>query len=182
VFVLYGDHGSPAAPEHRPPAERQLRLPRYHVPLVFHAPGRLAPRVIDDVASQLDVLPTVVGLAGATGVNSTLGRDLFDPAFAGRRHAFTVERIEKNPLLGIVSRDFYLQVAADGRQRELHRLDSPSPRDDVSAAEPEALAELEELAFGLYQAARWMRYHNAPEQIAALRSGHAPAVAAGPAK
>jgi phosphoglycerol transferase MdoB-like AlkP superfamily enzyme len=182
LFVLYGDHGSPAAPEHRPPAERQLRLPRYHVPLVFHAPGHLAPRVIDEVASQLDVLPTAVALAGARGINSTLGRDLFDPAFAGRRHAFTVERIEKNPLLGIVSKDFYLQVAADGSQRELHRLDSPSPRADVSADEPEELAELEALAFGLYEAARWMRYHNAPEQVAAQRAAPSPDVAGGPAE
>jgi phosphoglycerol transferase MdoB-like AlkP superfamily enzyme len=182
VFVLYGDHGSPASPEHRPAAERQLRLPRYHVPLVFHAPGRLAPRVVDDVASQLDVLPTVVGLAGATGINSTLGRDLFDPALAGRRYAFTVERIEKNPLLGIVSKDFYLQVAADGSRRELHRLDSPSPRDDVSGTEPEAAAELEAIAQGLYQAARWMRYHNAPEQVSALRAPAPPDVAAGSAE
>ena len=180
VFVLYGDHGSPAAAEHRPLAERQLRLPRYHVPLVLYAPRHLEPRVIDEVASQLDVLPTVVNLAGASGLNSTLGRDLFDPAFAGRRHAFTIERIEKNPLLGIVSKDFYLQVSADGSQRELHRLDSDAPRADVSAEEPEATAELEQIAFGLYQAARYMRYHNAPEQVAAQRGQPTAAVAAGP--
>jgi phosphoglycerol transferase MdoB-like AlkP superfamily enzyme len=180
VFVLYGDHGSPASAEHRPLAERQLRLPRYHVPLVLYAPKHLEPRVLDEVASQLDVLPTVVNVAGASGVNSTLGRDLLDPAFAGRRHAFTIERIEKNPLLGLVSKDYYLQVSADGSQRELHRLDSAAPREDVSAAEPETMAELEKIAFGLYQAARYMRYHNAPEQVAAQRERAAPAVAAGP--
>jgi phosphoglycerol transferase MdoB-like AlkP superfamily enzyme len=180
VFVLYGDHGSPSSPEHRPLADRQLRLPRYHVPLVFYAPKHLPPRVIDDVASQLDVLPTVVNVAGASGVNSTLGRDLFDPAFAGRRYAFTIERIEKNPLLGLVTKDFYLQVSADGSQRELHRLDSESPRENVRDAEPEAMAQLEEVAFGLYQAARWMRYHNSPEQVAAQRAHAAPAVASGP--
>jgi phosphoglycerol transferase MdoB-like AlkP superfamily enzyme len=150
------------------------------VPLVLYAPRHLEPRVIDEVASQLDVLPTVVNLAGASGLNSTLGRDLFDPAFAGRRHAFTIERIEKNPLLGIVSKDFYLQVSADGSQRELHRLDSDAPRADVSAEEPEATAELEQIAFGLYQAARYMRYHNAPEQVAAQRGQPTAAVAAGP--
>jgi phosphoglycerol transferase MdoB-like AlkP superfamily enzyme len=180
VFVLYGDHGSPSSPEHRPLADRQLRLPRYHVPLVLYAPKHLPPRVIDEVASQLDVLPTVVNVAGASGVNSTLGRDLFDPAFAGRRYAFTIERIEKNPLLGLVTKDFYLQVSADGSQRELHRLDSQSPRENVRDAEPEAMAQLEEIAFGLYQAARWMRYHNSPEQVAAQRAHAAPAVAAGP--
>ena len=180
VFVMYGDHGSPASPEHRPLADRQLRLPRYHVPLVFYSPKHLEPRTIDEVASQLDVLPTVVGLAGAHGLNSTLGRDLFDPAFAGRRYAFTVERIEKNPLLGIVSDDFYLQVAADGSQRTLHRLDAPEPRADASAGAPEAAVQLEELAVGLFQAARYMRYHNAPEQVAAQHAHRAPAVAAGP--
>jgi len=180
VFVLYGDHGSPASAEHRPLAERQLRLPRYHVPLVLYAPKHLEPRVIDEVASQLDVLPTVVNLAGASGVNSTLGRDLLAPTFAGHGYAFTIERIEKNPLLGIVSKDFYLQVSADRSQRELHRLDSPTPRDDVSAEEPEAMAQLEEIAFGLYQAARYMRYHNAPEQVAAQRNHATPHVASGP--
>ena len=117
--MLYGDHGSPASAEHRPLAERQLRLPRYQVPLVLYAPKHLEPRVIHEVASQLDVLPTVVNVAGANGVNSTLGRDLFDPAFAERHYAFTIERIEKNPLLGLVSKDYYLQVSADHSQREL---------------------------------------------------------------
>jgi phosphoglycerol transferase MdoB-like AlkP superfamily enzyme len=180
LFVFYGDHGLPATPEHRPAAERQLRLPRYHVPLVFYAPKYLAPRVVDEVASQLDVLPTVVGLAGARGVNSTLGRDLFDPAFANQHYAFTIERLEKNPLLGVITKDFYLQESADGSQRDLYRLDSPTPREDVSAQEPEAMARLEDIAFGLYEAARYMRYHNDPEHIAALRARPAPAVAAGP--
>jgi hypothetical protein len=152
------------------------------VPLVLYAPKHLEPHVIHEVASQLDVLPTVVNVAGGNGVNSTLGRDLFDPAFAGHHYAFTIERIEKNPLLGLVSKDYYLQVSVDRRQRELHRLDSPTPRNDVSAEEPAAMAELEEIAFGLYQAARYMRYHNAPEQVAAQRdhTSPAPAVAAGP--
>jgi phosphoglycerol transferase MdoB-like AlkP superfamily enzyme len=179
LFVLYGDHGSPAAPEHRPLAERQLSLPRYHVPLVLYSPGHLDPRVVDEVASQLDVLPTAVGLAGARGVNSTLGRDLLDPAFAGRRYAFTIERIDKNPVIGLVSNDFYFQMAADGSKSQLQRLDSASPRDDVSAEQPETAAQLEDLASGLYQAARYMRYHNAPEAVAAQRERVPPAVAAG---
>ncbi len=180
VFVFYGDHGSPASAEHRPLAERQLSLPRYHVPLVFYSPKHLTPRVIDEVGSQLDVLPTVVDIAGATGVNSTLGRDLFDPAFAGRRYAFTVERIEKNPVVGLVTNDFYFQAAANGGEKLLHRLDSPTPREDVGAENPAAAAQLDDLALGLYQTARWMRYHNSPEDVAAQRAHTAPTVAAGP--
>jgi len=181
VFVFYGDHGSPASAEHRPLAERQLSLPRYHVPLVFYSPKHLTPRVIDEVGSQLDVLPTVVDVAGGTGVNSTLGRDLFDPAFAGRRYAFTVERIEKDPVLGLVTNDFYYQADADGDEKLLHRLDSKTPREDVSAEDPATAAQLDELATGLYQTARYMRFHNSPEEVAAQRAHAAPTVAAGPA-
>jgi hypothetical protein len=145
LFVLYGDHGSPASPEHRPAADGQLALSRYHVPFVLYSPKHLAPRVVDEVASQLDVLPTLVNLAGGSGINSTLGRDLLDPAFADRRYALTVERLEKNPLVGLVSREFYFKAAADGSEQHLYRIDSPSPRDDVSAERPETSAEMREL-------------------------------------
>ncbi len=180
LFVLYGDHGSPSAPEHRPAADGQLRLARFHVPLVLYAPKHLEPRVVDAVASQLDVLPTVVGIAGASGVNSTLGRDLFDPAFATSRYAFTVERIEKNPVVGLVTDELYFQAAADGSLKRLHRIDSASPRDDRSAERPEITAQLEDLALGLYETARYMRYHNAPEAVAAQRERGGASVAAGP--
>ena len=181
LFVLYGDHGSPSSPEHRPPADGQLALSRYHVPLVLFAPKHLAPRVVDEVASQLDVLPTVVRIAGGSGINSTLGRDLLDPAFADRRYALTVERLEKNPLVGLISRDFYFKAAADGSDEHLYRIDSDAPREDVASGQPETVAEMRELALGLYEAARYMRYHNAPEAVAAQRDRSTPAVAAGPA-
>jgi phosphoglycerol transferase MdoB-like AlkP superfamily enzyme len=180
LFVLYGDHGSPASPEHRPAADGQLALSRYHVPLVLYSPKHLPPRVVDEVASQLDVLPTLVNLAGGSGINSTLGRDLLDPAFAGRRYALTVERLEKSPLVGLVSRDFFFKTASDGSEERLYRIDSASPRDDLSAELPETTAEMRELALGLYEAARYMRYHNAPEAVAAQRERGGPAVAAGP--
>jgi len=180
LFVLYGDHGSPASPEHRPAADGQLALSRYHVPLVLYSPKHLPPRVVDEVASQLDVLPTVVRFAGGSGINSTLGRDLLDPAFADRRVALTVERLEKSPLVGLVSREFYFKGAADGSEQRLYRIDAESPREDVSAELPETTAEMRALALGLYEAARYMRYHNAPEAVAAQRERGAPSVATGP--
>jgi phosphoglycerol transferase MdoB-like AlkP superfamily enzyme len=181
LFVLYGDHGSPAAAEHRPAADGQLGLARYHVPLLLYSPRHLEPRVVDEVASQLDVLPTVLRIAGVSGLNSTLGRDLFDPTFDGRRYAFTIERLEKNPVIGLVTNDYYFQVTASSGKARLHRIASASPREDVSAEQPATAAQLEELAFGLYEAVKYMRYHNAPESVAALRAHATPAVAAGPA-
>jgi hypothetical protein len=137
--------------------------------------------VVDEVASQLDVLPTLVNFAGGSGINSTLGRDLLDPAFAGRRYALTVERLEKSPLVGLISRDFYFKTASDGSEQRLYRIDAADPRADVSAELPETTAEMRELALGLYEAARYMRYHNAPEAVAAQRERGGPSVAAGPA-
>ena len=48
-----------------------------HIPLLILAPGRLEkPVVIDDVAGQIDLLPTVMDLFGMTGLNHAIGTSL----------------------------------------------------------------------------------------------------------
>lgn len=77
VFIL-GDHGC-AQGEH----ENTLTLvnalyeENVHIPLLILAPGRLKkPVAIDDIGSQVDLLPTVMDLLGLTGVNHAVGTSL----------------------------------------------------------------------------------------------------------
>jgi phosphoglycerol transferase MdoB-like AlkP superfamily enzyme len=75
IFVLVSDHrsgldlGGKSAPE------------MHHIPCLVIAPG-LKPRVERRVASQLDVLPTLVDLAHWTSPYAALGRSLFDESTA----------------------------------------------------------------------------------------------------
>lgn len=83
VFVLVADHrsgidlGGKSAPE------------LHHIPCLVLAPG-LAPRVEREIASQLDVLPSIVDLAHWSEPYAALGRSLFDSSPGTSRGALCV--------------------------------------------------------------------------------------------
>jgi len=176
IFVFYGDHGLPLRAAHRPPGEERLGLNAFHVPLLIYAPKRLEPRVIDEVATQVDALPTVLGLTSLTGVNSTFGRDLLDERSHQPRYAFIIRHGEGR--IGVISDEFYFQARIDGFGAKLFEIFSKDPTQDVSERYPELAAELEDTAFAFYETLKYMRYHNSPEAIAARLEARAAALRA----
>jgi phosphoglycerol transferase MdoB-like AlkP superfamily enzyme len=170
IFAFYGDHGLPRRAAHRPPGEELLGLNAFHVPLVIYAPERLEPRVIDKVATQVDALPTILGLTSLTGVNSTFGRDLLNERFEASRCAFIIRHGERR--IAIITDEFYFQVNMAGTHARLQRIFSDDPEKDVRERYPEVAAELEEAAFAFYETLKYMRYHNSPEAIAARFDPH----------
>jgi phosphoglycerol transferase MdoB-like AlkP superfamily enzyme len=82
LFVIVGDHGfSYEAPK------AMMNLSSYHVPLLIYYPGdtEKGGQVNHTVSSQVDVLPTVMGLMGIHNAYQAWGRDLFrlDPSDQG---------------------------------------------------------------------------------------------------
>jgi phosphoglycerol transferase MdoB-like AlkP superfamily enzyme len=77
IFMFIGDHGIQGnAGTMFPPAWSDRSLTSYHVPLLFYSPKLLSPQRLHCVASQVDVLPTLAGMANINYTNTTLGRDL----------------------------------------------------------------------------------------------------------
>ncbi len=72
IFVLTSDHiaGGGGVDTNDPPTQ-------HHIPCLVLAPG-LEPRVDRRIGSQLDVIPTIVDLAGWGGPYANLGSSLFD--------------------------------------------------------------------------------------------------------
>jgi len=72
VFVFVADHGSAVHGRSLVPIER------YHIPFLVLAPGRadLSPRRVDTIASQIDVLPTLLSMLGGTTRQMGFGRDV----------------------------------------------------------------------------------------------------------
>ena len=164
IFVFYGDHGIHAsAGTHTPKYEEQLRLQGLRVPLVFYAP-KLLPKglVKDEIASEVDVLPTVAGLATDGYVNTTMGRDLFDKRFKDKRYAFTATDSVKMDI-GVVSPEFYFQMYTDGSNKRLHELRVGGAQTNVIDKFPDKAKQLEQLTRGIYETTRYMRFHNARE-------------------
>jgi phosphoglycerol transferase MdoB-like AlkP superfamily enzyme len=136
---------------------------------VIYAPERLEPRVIDEVATQVDALPTVLGLTSLSAVNSTFGRDLLDERLEGSRYAFNIRH--GSGRIGIISDEFCFSVQANGTRAELKQIFSDDPEKNVNERYPELAAELEEVTFAFYETFKYMRYHNSPETIAARLEG-----------
>ncbi|SDR74315.1 LTA synthase family protein [Pseudomonas oryzae] len=73
VFVFVADHCAGSA------GMEDLPVANYHIPLFIHAPKWVAAREDGQLASQIDLAPTLLGLLGADYESTFFGRDLLQP-------------------------------------------------------------------------------------------------------
>ncbi len=160
LFVFYGDHGITGyGGEHTPDYESKFILTGFHTPLLFHAPKLLPPRRDDRIASEVDLLASLASLAAPAYVNTTLGRSLFDPRYEQDRYAFTITH-GPIPEIGLLSKDFYFRMLENGRNKLLAHLGSAEATANVIARYPQVAQQMESLTRGIFETARWMRFHN----------------------
>lgn len=121
IFVFVGDHGVAGNAEAiYPSVWTDQRLTDEHVPLLFYAPGLLTPQRRTEVVSQIDVLPTIAGMLHQSYVNTTLGRDLLDPA-KKNNYAFITNTADA---IGIVTDDFYFTMNINSKEEQINPLHS----------------------------------------------------------
>lgn len=156
IFVFVGDHGvSGNALSMYPKAWTEQRLTEEHVPLLFYAPRLLAPIKREEVVSQIDVLPTIAGLAGQSYTNTTLGRDVLHNE-KGNHYAFIISHDEGR--IGIITDDFVFTKNLNFRQEEVHPLKNnqeytPRQADSIKS-------KMSAFTTAFYETARWMLVHN----------------------
>lgn len=121
LFVFVGDHGFGV-----PPNITEVSLLHMHVPLLFYAPALFGSNrgVRHQTASQLDILPSILGLLGLDSPHQAFGRDLFRLPPDDPGHAY-VKR-PGAPMLGWIKGDEIL-VASTGSPAHLYRLDLGFP-------------------------------------------------------
>jgi phosphoglycerol transferase MdoB-like AlkP superfamily enzyme len=156
IFVFVGDHGvSGNAGNIYPKTWTEQRLTEEHVPLLFYAPKLLPPQKREETVSQIDVLPTVAGLAGQTYTNTTLGRDVLHNS-TGNHYAFIISHDEGK--IGIITDEFVFTKNLYFNQEELHFL-----KDDVfyTASQIDSIkSKMTTFTSAFYETARWMLVHN----------------------
>ncbi len=116
LFVFVGDHGIAGnATAMYPNAWTTEKLGEEHVPLLFYAPW-LAPQVRNEVVSQIDVLPTALGICGQSFQNKTMGRDLLN-ANKKSNYAFIIYHDEGD--YGIVTDSTYYIKSTDFAKEQI---------------------------------------------------------------
>ncbi len=112
VFVIVADHCAGSA------GKTSLPVERYRIPLLIHAPGRIEPGVIDTLASQIDLAPTLFGLLNWSYDSEFFGRDVLHlPADEGRALIGTYQSI------GLLEHGDRLTVLSPGGGAEAWRYD-----------------------------------------------------------
>ena len=163
IVFVYGDHGMPMG-EHfeNCSATNYLFEENLRVPLLILAPGRIeTPMVVEQVASQVDLLPTVMDLLGITGENHALGTSL-------------VRRVPDRPVF--FNNPFAMQYVGM-RQGEwkyvftvrthasslFNLVDDPEETKNVAEANPELVKQFHSRAVGLNQ---WVTQNYCRESFA----------------
>jgi phosphoglycerol transferase MdoB-like AlkP superfamily enzyme len=135
LFVFVGDHGYAV-----PPVLTEVNVLHMHVPLLFYGPKILPPGRRHTVASQLDIVPTILGLLGTGAMHQSFGRDLFSLRPDDPGHAYVKK--SGDPWLGWIEGDTIV-TAAPKLPPKLYTLDLGFPpaareRDDGKAAQLQA--------------------------------------------
>ena len=98
IFIILGDHG-----EAYQGGKYALNLERFKVPLLLYAPGILFPARRSVVGSQVDILPTIMGLLHLNYLHASFGHDLLtledDEGFA---------ILANNQQIGIINDTYYM--------------------------------------------------------------------------
>ena len=164
IFVFFGDHGITASTgKHTPMSENQLQVSSHRVPLVFYAPGLLPePQQIEKVASQVDIMPTLASLSRTSYINTTLGRDLFDPAFDDSRYAYTIVHGSFRDI-GLLTDGYFKKMKFNGEDQRLFRLNTDTPSRNLINDLPELDRQLTETTRALNTSIRYIRENNSEQ-------------------
>ena len=155
LFVFVGDHGVAGnAKMVYQPEWTDDRLTEMHVPMLFYAPGHLAPEKRTEVVSQIDVLPTIACLVGQPHVNSTLGRNI---ANGQNNHgAFFIRHDEGE--IGMITDDFYFtrNILFKKEKLQLLKKNAVYTRPQLDSIEQ----RLSTVTSAYLETARWMLMNN----------------------
>ena len=157
VFVFIGDHGIPGdATAMFPKAWTDQRLAVEHVPLLYYAPGMVAPARSNKVCSQVDVLPTIAGILNIPYINTTLGRDLTDTTLTDHM-AFIFDPDYSQT--GVIREGFfYRRQLKTGKEEIVSILNNDDPQSNPEVSK--MMTENSIIADALYQASKYMLLNN----------------------
>lgn len=85
IFVILADHCASSA------GKTQLPLDKYRIPAMIYAPKDLAPQQFDKMISQIDVLPTLLGILNINYNSKFFGTDVLKESYVPRAFIATYQ-------------------------------------------------------------------------------------------
>jgi len=143
IFVLVADHGRLLQ------SQSDLPLERFRIACLIYSPEILGkePERIKTVASQTDLLPTILGLLGKPGLHESWGRDLFKLSLEDKGFAMMVD----GKRIGWVDPPYFLVDRIGATTSLYNYIEDPEQKKDISSEYPELTEELKKKERSLLQ-------------------------------
>lgn len=128
VFVIVADHCASVA------GKRELEIKKYEIPLFIWAPGLVPARKVETMMSQVDYVPTLLGLLRLPYAGRFVGADALAPGYQPRAFISNYQKV------AVLRPDGLLTVLKPVRQVAQYRADlatgvlTPLPTPDAEAA------------------------------------------------
>jgi membrane-anchored protein YejM (alkaline phosphatase superfamily) len=106
LFVIVADHCASSR------GKTELPVERFHIPLIVYAPRQIQPQHVDQVASQIDVGPTVLALLGFSYQSRFFGQDILT---AGARNPRAL--LANYQTVGYLQDDVLIELRPKGAYR-----------------------------------------------------------------
>lgn len=140
IFVLMGDHGNCNDGTY------EIPISYVHSPLIFYNTG-LQNEENTDIASQIDISPTVLGLLGINYQNNTMGIDLINES---RPYAY----FSNEDFIGCIDNEFLL-ISRTDKTSKLYRFKNNSTVNLIDSF-PEKADSMQKFAFSNMQVYQWL--------------------------
>ncbi len=164
IFVITSDHGLAVAPLGELRTEHRLMELRHRIPLIFFSQLLAGGRVIPGPASQIDILPTLLGLMGSTADRAGLGRDLLDPDSDDPDRPVIIWSREAETITVVTQRRVYHGRVPSGsssleafvEETLIDPVRDPEGGYNLLEADPEAAARMRRVAQVYFQVHPWL--------------------------
>lgn len=143
IFVLMGDHGNCYDGTY------EIPLSYVHCPLILYNTG-LQHKEISNIASQIDISPTVLGLLGVSYQNNTMGIDLLNES---RPYAY----FSNEDFIGCIDNEFLFMSGLD-KSDKLYKFKNKSTVNLIDSF-PNKADSMKKFAFSNMQVYQWMINH-----------------------
>lgn len=166
IFAFIGDHGIAGnAANMFPPSWTADGLTAYHVPLLFYAPKILhSAKTFSCTASQVDVFPTLAGLANIkTYQNTTLGRDLLKQMqldSCASNKSFIMDH--NNKTIGIINGNWYYSRGLESKREKMVWCNFLKPTSPV--VPDSVITKYRDYTNAFYETARYLMLNNKKQQ------------------
>ncbi|MBL0144742.1 MAG: hypothetical protein IPP48_02295 [Chitinophagaceae bacterium] len=125
--------------------------------MLFYSPKFILPKRYNNTCSQVDVLPSIAGLAKASYRNTTFGRNLFDSASKKENVAFIYD--DALHTIGIINDQYYYLRNLNSNNEEFLSMltDAAVPKNNITDS---IKNHLQKLTLAYYETAKYMLLNN----------------------